>query len=474
MSIIVPIILAGGSGTRLWPISRKNFPKQFICLNGKESLLQQTFNRAKLLNANKTLVITNQAHYFLCQDQLHAEGVDYILEPNGRNTAPAIAVAALYLKKQYASDISMVILPSDHHIGNIEAWHNYINYGIKFCKEHFVTFGIKPTKSETGYGYIESGDILAAGIHKIRNFHEKPDLLKAQTLVQSGTCNWNSGMFVFDADLYLRELERHAPEILTTAQETLNNAQHKPNLLRLYAKQFDTCPNISIDYAIMEHTKLGATVPMDLEWSDLGCWSAVAESNTADVFGNVEQGNVLVNHTKNSFVSSTGPLVTTLGLDNHVVVATQDAVLVANKQYTQQVKDLVASLAEVKSSMIEDHHRVSRPWGYYEVLIEAASFKVKRLMVKPHAKLSLQMHQHRSEHWVVVEGIADVVNGVQNIQLLANQSTYIPAKNKHRLVNNQNMPLYVIEVQSGEYLGEDDIKRFDDVYDRVSESVQIV
>lgn len=468
--LISPVILAGGSGTRLWPLSRQNYPKQFLKLHGARSLLQQTFERLLALAPQKTLVVSNDAHYFLCQEQLDGYGfaIDYILEPCARNTAPAIAAAALHLKHSVSDDALMVVLPSDHWIADDASWQRAMETGIAYAATHdaLVTFGITPTAAHTGYGYIEAGDGVTASIRKVQRFCEKPDEQTARMLVQSGQYYWNSGMFVCRAGVYLNALERFAPDIHSSCINAFNNSQKHHDFLRLNLDDYQACRSESIDYAIMEHTDKAVVLPVSMAWSDLGCWTAVANANQQDENGNTLSGKVMTRDSQNCFIASDELLVTTLGINNQIIVATRDAVLIADKRYSQDVKHLVASLHQEHHDLTQDHPKVSRPWGYYEVLAEGAFFKVKRLMIKPGAKLSLQMHQHRAEHWVVIAGEALAINDDQLLRLSVNQSTYIPQRTKHRLSNPGSEPLYLIEVQTGSYLGEDDIQRFDDIYAR--------
>ena len=476
-TVFFPVILAGGSGTRLWPLSRKNFPKQFLRLQGESSLLQQTMQRAITLPHAKTLVVSNEAHYFLCQEQLqaHAAEITYLLEPSARNTAPAIASAAHYIAAVAGRDAVMIILPSDHWIANDSAWHAAMLKGAQYVstKQALVTFGIKPHEAKTGYGYIEAGKSLTPDVLAVASFREKPSVEKAEEFIASGHYYWNSGMFVCQAGTYLDELKQHAPDIYEHSKEAVTNAHHHHDYLRLEASAFALCRDESIDYAVMENTDKAVVIPVDMQWSDLGCWTAVAESNQQDANGNALHGKVIVKDSHNCLISSEDTLVTTLGIHDQIIVVTKDAVLVADKRYSQQVKEIVKSLGHEHQELANEHQRVSRPWGYYEVLAEGPTFKVKRLMLKPGARLSLQMHQHRAEHWVVVGGEADVVNDEQVMRLSSNQSTYIPEKTRHRLSNAGSEPLYVIEVQSGSYLGEDDITRFDDIYQRKVNAVEI-
>jgi len=467
---LFPVILAGGSGTRLWPLSRKNYPKQFLTLNGEFSLLQQTVKRAQNLESNHSLVVSNDAHYFLCQEQLDDfnHTCTYLLEPCARNTAPAIACAAYYIAQIAGRDAVMLVLPSDHWIADDEAWKEAMLEGSQFAAKNnaLVTYGVQPDSPKTGYGYIEAGLSLTERVQQVLSFREKPAATIAEQFIVSGNYFWNSGMFVCRAGVYLDELEQYQPDIHYFSQRAVEKAHQHLDYLRLDLESFLQCPEESIDYGIMEKTDKAVVIPVSMQWSDLGCWSAVAEANQPDQYGNTITGNVIAQESHNCLINSADILVTTVGIHNQIIVATRDAVLVADKSYSQQVKELVSSLSKEHYQLTQDHHRVSRPWGYYEVLVDGPAFKVKRLMVKPGARLSLQMHQHRAEHWVVVTGVAEVVNDQQTIHLSVNQSTYIAQNTMHRLSNPGTEPLYVIEVQTGTYLGEDDIKRFDDIYAR--------
>lgn len=467
---IMPVILAGGSGTRLWPLSRADFPKQFLRLNGEFSLLQQTVQRVVDLALPSALVITNEAHYFLCQEQLQGFDIQitYLLEPCARNTAPAIAAAAHHIAMQVGEDTIMMVLPSDHWIADNRGWGDAMQQGARYAAESqaLVTFGIKPNQPKTGYGYIEASQELQTSVYSVNAFHEKPDLITAQSFLAKQSCYWNSGMFVFSAKSYLQELSTYAADIYQQTKLAAEQGLHQHDYFRFEAQAFALCRNESIDYAVMEKTTQAVVIPIDIAWSDLGCWTAVAEANQLDEQGNALHGKVIAQDSHNCLISSEDILVTTLGVRDQIIVVTADAVLVADKAYSQQVKDIVNALGKDHSRLAKEHQRVARPWGYYEVLAEGPTFKVKRLMVKPGGKLSLQMHQHRAEHWIVVGGEASIINDMIPMRLLVNQSTYIPKKIKHRLANEGTENLYVIEVQSGSYLGEDDIVRFDDVYHR--------
>ena len=467
---LYPIILAGGSGTRLWPLSRQNFPKQFLALNSELSLLQQTMRRISQLPSANPIVVSNDAHYFLCQEQLQdfPKKASYLLEPCARNTAPAIACAAHHLVNTVGKEAIMLILPSDHWIGEERAWEEAMLAGAEFVaqEEAIITFGIKPNQPKTGYGYIEAGLALKDKVQEVLSFREKPDMLTASQFIAQGNYYWNSGMFICTAGFYLEQLKKFEPDMHHHSQQAILNSTHHHDFLRLNLDDFTQCKAESIDYAIMEKTSKAAVIPISMPWSDLGCWTAVADANQPDEQGNSITGKVITQDSYNCFINSENILVTTIGIKDQIIVATNDAVLVADKKYSQDVKELVSALRKDHQQLTQDHLRVSRPWGYYEILAEGPSFKVKRLMVKPGAKLSLQKHQHRAEHWVIVAGEAEVINNRDIIQLTVNQSTYIPKNTLHRLSNSGSDPLYVIEVQSGDYLGEDDIQRFDDIYAR--------
>ncbi|TAL61863.1 MAG: mannose-1-phosphate guanylyltransferase/mannose-6-phosphate isomerase [Legionella sp.] len=467
---LYPVILAGGSGTRLWPLSRQNFPKQFLRLNGEFSLLQQTMQRVCQLANQHTLIVSNDAHYFLCQEQLQdfPAASTYLLEPCARNTAPAIACAAHHLVRTVGRDAVMLVLPSDHWIADDKEWLKAMQLGAEFAsaQEAIITFGIQPDSPKTGYGYIEAGSALSPSVQQVISFREKPSAQLAAEFIDCGNYYWNSGMFVCRAGVYLDELEKYENSIYQSSLQALTQAHEHNDFLRLDMDHFALCKNESIDYAVMERTDKAVVIPVSMQWSDLGCWTAVADANQQDEKGNTLSGKVVAQDSSNCLITSEDILVTAIGIQDQIIVATRDALLVADKRYSQQVKDLVTKLREDHHSLTQDHQRVSRPWGYYEILAEGVEFKVKRLMVKPGAKLSLQMHQHRAEHWVVVAGVAEVVNGQEHFHLNVNQSTYIPQQTRHRLANPGTEPLYVIEVQSGAYLGEDDIQRFDDIYAR--------
>ena len=453
-------------------MSRRLLPKQFLPLVTEHTLLQDTVQRLKSLgDAEAPIVISNNEHRFLVAEQLNELGVKpavQILEPMGRNTAPAVAVAALHVRKEHGDGL-LLVLASDHAIADTAAFARAVKAACAAAaKGEVATFGIKPTYPATGYGYIERGEPLdeASQTYRIKRFVEKPDAKRAAEYLAAGQFYWNSGMFVFKASQLLDELKRLRPDILAAAEKALAAATRDLDFLRLDAKTFEACPAESIDYAVMEKVSNGAVVAADMGWSDVGSWSALWEIGKKDAAGNVLRGDVQTSDVQNSYVRADGRLVYVLGLEDVVVVETDDAVLVGARARAQEVKDIVEHLDRSKRSEHISHTRVYRPWGYYESIDAGPRFQVKRLMVKPGEALSLQMHHHRAEHWVVVSGTARVTRGEQVLMISENESTYIPIGTKHRLENPGKLPLYLIEVQSGGYLGEDDIVRFEDRYKR--------
>lgn len=471
-SKLFPVILSGGSGTRMWPLSRAAYPKQYLSLHGSHSLLQQTVLRASgIEGAGAPIVITNDAQRFLVAEQLREIGVTpgrVVLEPVGRNTAPAVAVAALLALRE-TPDAMLLVLASDHVIVHEAIFVALMNRAMLAAGDgKLVTFGILPTEPHTGYGYIRRGKSLGGeGVFGVEAFVEKPDAARATQFLQEGGYYWNSGMFMFSAQAYLAELERLRPEILTACRAALEHGQQDLDFLRLSAPHFAECPSDSIDYAVMEHTRHAAVLEAaDIGWSDIGSWSALAEISGADAAGNFLKGDVLVEGAKNSYVRAESRLVAVVGITDAIVVETADAVLVARRDCVQDVKKITERLKAAGRSEATLHRKVYRPWGSYEGVDSGERFQVKRIVVKPGATLSLQMHYHRAEHWVVVRGTAKVVNGEKEILLSENQSVYIPLGVRHRLENPGKLPLELIEVQSGAYLGEDDIVRFQDQYGR--------
>lgn len=436
---------------------------------GQGSMLQQTQRRLAGFETAAPIVVCNEEHRFLVAEQLREVGVDpgrIILEPEGRNTAPAIALAALSILEQYP-DAQLLVLPADHYIGDGHAFHDAVAAGVALASaRRLVTFGVVPSRPETGYGYIRCGDALGDAAAELAEFVEKPDADTAQAYLDAGNYYWNSGMFLFRADGYLEALEQHRPDIYSACQASMAGAEADLDFLRPEKTAFLACPSDSIDYAVMERTDAGAVVPLDCGWSDIGAWSALWDIGSKDDAGNVTAGDVLLDDTRDSYVHSESRLVTTTGVDGLVVVETADAVLVADRDRVQNVKNLVKSLKVAGRSEASVHSRVFRPWGSYESLVTADRFQVKRIIVNPGQKLSLQKHFHRAEHWIVVHGTAEVTRGEEVFTLREDQSTYIPLGTVHRLANPGKIPLELIEVQSGSYLGEDDIVRFEDVYGR--------
>lgn len=465
---MLPVIMCGGSGTRLWPMSRGMYPKQFLPLAGSHSMLQETVLRLAPLNLQPPLLICNDEHRFIAAEQLHQlkllkSGI--ILEPVGRNTAPAVALAALKAV-QSGEDPLLLVLAADHVISDNAQFVLAVEQAKILAEQgKLVTFGIVPTHPETGYGYIRRGAALGAGFDVAR-FVEKPDKATAQTYLDSGDYLWNSGMFLFKASRYLAELEAFRPDILAACQQAMANTQADLEFIRVDKQAFEACPEESIDYAVMEKTADAVTIPLDAGWSDVGSWSALWDVCAKDSFGNVFIGDVLSTNSQNSYVNAEQRLVSLVGVDNLVVVETKDAVLVADKNQVQHVKQIVDTLKQQQRPEARLHREVYRPWGKYDAIDQGERYQVKRITVKPGAKLSVQMHHHRAEHWIVVSGTAKVTNGEHEILLTENQSTYIPVGVIHALENPGKIPLELIEVQSGSYLGEDDIVRFEDRYGR--------
>jgi mannose-1-phosphate guanylyltransferase/mannose-6-phosphate isomerase len=463
---INPVILSGGSGTRLWPLSREHYPKQLLCLLGEQTLLQQTVSRLDGAgNVAAPLLVCNEEHRFLIAEQLRQMGkapADIILEPMGRNTAPALTLAALALLKHSPSDAVMLVMPADHVIQNTAKFHSAVKEGSALAeKGRLVTFGIVPATPETGYGYIKRGKG-----NEVEAFVEKPDAKTAAQYVASGEYLWNSGMFMMLASVWLDELNRFHPAMLEACKLAYEGGRRDADFYRVDRQAFGNCQSNSIDYAVMEETDRAAVVALDAGWSDIGAWSSLWEASVRDAQGNVVQGDVYTHATQNALLISQHRFVAAVGLDDIIVVETPDAVLVAHKNHAQDVKEVVSRLKSDKRSEYQTHRRVYRPWGSYEGVDAGARFQVKRLMVNPGAALSLQMHHHRAEHWIVVKGTARVTRGDEVFMLTENQSTYIPLGTTHRLENPGNIPLEIIEVQSGSYLGEDDIVRFEDKYNR--------
>jgi len=472
MSKIVPVILSGGSGSRLWPLSRKALPKQLLALTCERTMIQETAARATGDSFAAPLVVSNQEHRFLIAEQLRAADIAHagiILEPVGRNTAPAAAIAALRAMED-DPDALILLMPSDHVVGDRAAFHAAVDIATKAAEAGaLVTFGIQPAAPETGYGYIKAAAPMAdaPGALAIERFVEKPDAATAQTYVASGDYFWNSGLFLFRAQVFLDELARLQPRMLEACRDSLAHAHRDMDFIRLGEPAFVACPSDSIDYAVMEHAQKAAVVPVDMGWNDVGSWQSLWDIAQRDGGGNAITGDVVTEKARNSYIRSEGPLVAAVGVEDLIVVATKDAVLVSHKGASQDVKKIVEQLDQAGRDSHVHHAVVHRPWGTYESIDAGANFQVKHIMVKPGAKLSLQMHHHRAEHWIVVDGTALVTCDERQFMLKANESTYIPLGAKHRLENPGKVPLQLIEVQSGAYLGEDDIVRFEDTYGRV-------
>ena len=475
---LVPVILSGGAVTRLWPLSRELHPKQLLALTGKSTMLQETVARLDgLAEVCAPIIVCNEAHRFLVAEQLRQLGVlpsAILLEPVGRNTAPALALAAhaaIAASDSTAAqddDATMLVLPADHVIVDIAAFQSAVRIGMAAASaQKLVTFGIVPHKPETGYGYIRRGD-GADGIFSIRQFVEKPNLARAQQFLADGGYYWNSGIFMFQARAFLGELERFAPDIAVACAAASANAKKDMDFTRVDRASFSACRAESVDFAVMEKTTRAVMVPLDAGWSDVGSWAALQDVLPADENGNVVHGDVLCEDCHGNFLRSESRLIAAVGLRDHVVVETKDAVLVTPKNRVQDVKKLVEALKAQGRYEHSLHREVSRPWGSYDSIESGDRFQVKRLHVKPGASLSLQLHHHRAEHWIVVSGTAKITRNDEVFLLEENQSTYIPLGAKHRIENPGKIPLQIIEVQSGSYLGEDDIVRFQDHYGRNS------
>ncbi|WP_137971767.1 mannose-1-phosphate guanylyltransferase/mannose-6-phosphate isomerase [Pseudomonas sp. F(2018)] len=480
MGILIPCIIAGGAGTRLWPISREARPKPFMRLPDGESLLQKTFLRAaRLQGVERLMTVTNRELLFSTQDDYRAVNtgalaLDFLLEPCGRNTAPAIAIAALHAQNQYGDDCQLLILPADHLIQDETAFAGAVAQARRLAAAgHLVTFGIQLTRAETGYGYIEAGAALGTDGLQVARFVEKPDASTAQQYLDSGRYLWNAGMFCLQVDTLLRELERYAPDVLDIARSSLDASpllQGSGCLQReLPLEHFGKAPDISIDYALMERSSQVAVVPCSLGWNDIGSWQTLRELLPSDDAGNQVRGEAILHEVSNCYIDSPDRLIGAVGVHNLIVVDTPDALLIADAERSQDVKHIALELKKQGHETYRLHRTVNRPWGTYSVIEEGPRFKIKRIVVCPGASLSLQMHHHRSEHWVVVSGMARVINGERDFLLDTNESTFIPAGHSHRLSNPGVIDLVMIEVQSGEYLGEDDIVRFEDIYGRTPE-----
>ena len=473
---IVPVILCGGFGTRLWPLSRKSFPKQFLTINSnnKKSLLQKTQERIlDLKNITSPIIICNEEHRFIVAEQMREINIiptGILLEPFGRNTAPAITLSALKaLEKE--QDPYLLVLSSDHEVKDEKKFVEVLEKGINYASNNkLVTFGVIPDSPETGYGYIKSEKELRTDpieASNIESFIEKPSKNKAKELIKDNRFSWNSGMFLFKAKILLQEMKKFSPEILKYCKESLKPNLYDLDFQRLDINAFSKCPNVSIDVAIMEKTKLGAVLPLKAGWSDIGNWNSIWKVADKNKEGNFLEGKVFAKKTSNCYVKAESRIISTIGIKNLIIAETNDAILIADREHTEDVKDIVDTLKANNIPEGQEHKKIYRPWGYYESVIDESRWKVKSINVKPGERLSLQRHHHRSEHWIVVSGTAEVEINEKKIILHENQSIYIPQGSKHRLTNPGKITLNLIEVQSGSYLGEDDIERFEDNYGRI-------
>jgi mannose-1-phosphate guanylyltransferase len=470
--LVVPVILSGGAGTRLWPISRETTPKPFMHVRGG-TLLRRTFDRAnQVRGCTHTLIVTNNAYAAKTRAELESAGrgaFTMLLEPTARNTAPAVGLAALYAARQFGEDAILLVLPADHLVEDAAAFGNAVDTAVEAAAAgHLALFGIEPNAPETGFGYMQVGTPLdGLDARRVLRFVEKPDRATAESYLATGGYLWNSGMFCFSVRSVLDALRTHAPEIIERGTTALDKSKSTDGAVTLDGESFATLPNISVDYAVMERASNVAAVACNIGWSDIGSWNAVAETVEVDKSGNATEGNATLVDSRNTYVRSTGRLVAAVGVQDLVVVETPDAVLVTHKGASQRVKAVVDELKRKASPLATEHVTVERPWGTYTTLNESERFKIKRIEVKPGGRLSLQMHHHRSEHWVVVSGAAKVTCNDKEFLLSPNESTFIPVGARHRLENPGKLPLVMIEVQCGDYVGEDDIVRFSDQYGRV-------
>jgi mannose-1-phosphate guanylyltransferase len=464
--MILPIFMAGGSGTRLWPLSRSMYPKQFISMHGKNTMFQETVLRVSDLNSLNPIIICNEEHRFIVAEQLQNIGAvgSIILEPEGRNTAPAIALAALKVIKK--DDPLMLVLPADHIINDKNAFLQAVKKAIPIAESGgLVTFGITPNFPNTEYGYIKCGESFKSG-YSIEQFIEKPNEEKAKQFFDSGEYLWNSGMFLFKASTYLEELKKYRPKIFLSCKASMEEVSQDMDFTRINSKEFLKCSSESIDYAVMENTKNSFVLPMNVKWNDLGSWSSVWDENNKDKNGNATIGESFLENTSNSLVYGKDRLIAAMGIEDTIIVDTKDVLLVANKEKVKNIKKIVDRLKKEKRPEVDFHRVVYRPWGKFDSIDNGKRYQVKRITVNPGSKLSVQKHLHRSEHWVVVSGTAEVTNGDETFILKENESTYIPVGVIHALKNPEKVPLELIEIQSGSYLGEDDIIRYEDIYGR--------
>ncbi|EPZ8123186.1 mannose-1-phosphate guanylyltransferase/mannose-6-phosphate isomerase [Yersinia enterocolitica] len=470
--MLLPVIMAGGTGSRLWPMSRELYPKQFLRLHGVNSMLQETVNRLEGISVREPVVICNEEHRFLVAEQLRQINKlshNIILEPVGRNTAPAIALAALNAVSQ-GDDPIMLVLAADHIINDCDAFHQAVTRAIPFAKkDSLVTFGIVPTGPETGYGYIQRGETTVNDISeafKVKRFVEKPNLETAEQYISSGEYYWNSGMFMFRAKRYIQELDKFRPDILDACKAAMKDSDSDKDFITIDKDKFSACPDESIDYAVMEQTSNAVVVPLDAGWSDVGSWSALWDVSNKDKLGNAVTGDTFLHDTQNCYINTDEKLVAAVGVDNLVIVSTKDAVLVVDKSKVQDVKKIVEHLKQTKRSEYRRHRETYRPWGRCDIVVNEQRFNVNRITVKPGGAFSMQMHHHRAEHWIVLSGTAKVTIGDKTFLITENQSTFIPIGSLHMLENPGKIPLELIEVQSGSYLGDDDIIRVKDHYGR--------
>tara|TARA_Y100000739_G_C20604132_1_gene464612 strand:+ start:905 stop:2317 length:1413 start_codon:yes stop_codon:yes gene_type:complete len=469
--IIIPVILSGGSGTRLWPLSRKEYPKQYLSLVGDRTLLQDTIMRLNgLKNLADPIIVCNQNHRFLVAEQCHQINIanpTILLEDTGRNTAPAIAAAALQALKTSDNPV-LLVLSADHIIQNVDKFHSAINIATKQAMNgQLAIFGIVPSEANTGFGYIQSSKDCNDGAYKVKEFVEKPNLSLAQHYLDQGDYLWNSGMFMFQAKTLLHELNNYAPDIVKAISRAVENAKVDLDFIRLEKEAFELSPSGSIDYVLMEKSNNVVVVPLDANWNDVGSWSSLHDIGIKDINGNVIKGDVFLESTTNTYINASSHMVATIGVHDLVIVDTPNAILISNKNKTHEVKKIVEQLQKKEREEQVNHRKVYRPWGWYDSIETGLHFQVKRLHVNPGSKLSLQLHHRRTEHWVVVSGTATAINGEDILTLNEGDSTYIAVGVKHSLENKTAKPLEIIEVQSGSYLGEDDIERFEDIYGRL-------
>ena len=470
---MIPVILCGGVGSRLWPISREAHPKQYLELGESKTMLQDTLRRALLVSDDSPILICNEEHRFTTAEQVRqigAKGRTIILEPEGRNTAPALALAAIQISKSDPNNL-LYVMPADHIILDDALFVSAIRAAAEFAKKGMLmALGIKPVTPETGYGYIQRGEMLGVNTYEVAEFIEKPDLVRAKAYLKEGDFLWNSGIFLFSASSYLRELRKYHPSILNACEQAIEKSSTDLDFLRPDVDAFLNSPSISIDYAVMEKTDRAGVTTLESDWSDVGSWSALWSISDHDSHGNVTRGDVIIDNCHNSYIRSESRLVTATGLKDLVLVETSDAVLAADIRDSQGVKEVVNKLKAAQRGEALNHKEIFRPWGSYESLVISERFQVKRIIVKPGQALSLQKHFRRAEHWVVVTGVAEVTCGVETFDLAVDQSVYIPINTRHRLRNCQSEPLEIIEVQTGDYLGEDDIERYDDDYGRINKN----